>query len=188
MHLGRTNQQFNQTCWYVKITARDHHTNFNNLAQKGKISPVLSRNTLNIKNLKISFCVVRSSHGSMNKQSKKDWTVKKEKNWLTCDTLVLYLGKIKKIIAVFFHSKYLLAIYVGVAGRAVREKQHCPSEGSYFQGGVEFLACKNSILSSPLSAWDVSPGEKSEPQRQKFHTDDVKSVLNLVRSSDWSTW
>ena len=123
MHLGRTNQQFNQTCWYVKITARDHHTNFNNLAQKGKISPVLSRNTLNIKNLKISFCVVRSSHGSMNKQSKKDWTVKKEKNWLTCDTLVLYLGKIKKIIAVFFHSKYLLAIYVGVAGRAVREKQ-----------------------------------------------------------------
>ena len=61
--------------------------------------------------------------------------------------------KLKKIIAVFFHSKYLLAIYVGVAGQAVREKQHCPSEGSYFQGGGgEFLACKNSILSSPLSA------------------------------------
>ena len=40
----------------------------------------------------------------------------------------------KIIIAVFFHSKYLLAIYVGVVGRAVREKQHCPSEGSYFQG------------------------------------------------------
>ena len=27
----------------------------------------------------------------------------------------------------------------------------------------------------------------SSTQRQKFHTDDVKSVRNLVRSSDWST-
>ena len=26
------------------------------------------------------------------------------------------------------------------------------------------------------------------PQRQKFHTDDVKSVQNLVRKSDWATW
>ena len=44
-----------------------------------------------------------------------------------------------------------------------------------------------SHLSSPLPAKDVSPGGTSAPQRQKFHTDEVKSVRNLVKSSDWST-
>ena len=34
---------------------------------------------------------------------------------------------------------------------------------------------------------DRSIGGTSAPQRQKFHTDDVKSVRNLVGSSDWST-
>ena len=33
-----------------------------------------------------------------------------------------------------------------------------------------------------FSAGDVSPGGKSAPQRQKLHTDDVKSERNLVRS------
>ena len=40
----------------------------------------------------------------------------------------------------------------------------------------ELLACKNSHLSSLLCR-----------QRQKFYIDDVKSVQNLARSSDWST-
>ena len=39
--------------------------------------------------------------------------------------------------------------------------------------------------SSPLR--DVSRGGTSATQRQKFHTDDVKSVRNPVRSADWST-
>ena len=38
-----------------------------------------------------------------------------------------------------------------------------------------------------LGANDVSPGGTSAAQRKEFHTDDVKSVRNLVRSSDWST-
>ena len=36
------------------------------------------------------------------------------------------------------------------------------------------------------STWDVMSGQMSAAQQQKFHTDDVKSVWNLVRSSDWS--
>ena len=38
-----------------------------------------------------------------------------------------------------------------------------------------------------LRHWDVSRGGPSATQRPKFHTDDVKSVRNLVRSTDWST-
>ena len=39
--------------------------------------------------------------------------------------------------------------------------------------------------SSPLT--DVSRGGKSATQRQKFHTDNAKSVRNPVRSANWST-
>ena len=39
--------------------------------------------------------------------------------------------------------------------------------------------------SSPLR--DVSRGGTSATQRQKFHTDDAKSVWNPVRSAHWST-
>ena len=42
-----------------------------------------------------------------------------------------------------------------------------------------------SPCSSPLS--DVSRGGTSITERQKFHTDDAKSVRNPVRSADWST-
>ena len=46
---------------------------------------------------------------------------------------------------------------------------------------LELLACENSRFSShPL------PGGMPAPERQKFHTDDVKSVQNLVRNSVWS--
>ena len=38
----------------------------------------------------------------------------------------------------------------------------------------------------PLRRQGRSARRNSAPQRQKFHTDDVKSVRNLVRSSDWS--
>ena len=41
--------------------------------------------------------------------------------------------------------------------------------------------------SSTISAKDVSPEGTSATQQQKFPTDDIKCVQNLVRSSDWPT-
>ena len=52
---------------------------------------------------------------------------------------------------------------------------------------VVLLACENIHFSSLFAAGDVSRGGTSAIQRQKFHTDDVKSVRNPVRSTDWST-
>ena len=49
------------------------------------------------------------------------------------------------------------------------------------------LTCENICFSSLLAAKDFSRGITSATQRQKFHTDDVKSVRNQVRSVDWST-
>ena len=48
-----------------------------------------------------------------------------------------------------------------------------------------YKPAKNSHLSSFLAARDFLPGETSVHQQHQFHTDDVKSVRNLVRSSDW---
>ena len=50
-----------------------------------------------------------------------------------------------------------------------------------------YLACENIGFSSLFVAGDISLVGTSVTQRQKFHTDDVKSVLNPVRSADWST-
>ena len=52
---------------------------------------------------------------------------------------------------------------------------------------VVLLACENIHFSSLFAAGDVSQGETSATQRQKIHTDDVKSVRNPVRNTDWST-
>ena len=49
------------------------------------------------------------------------------------------------------------------------------------------LACENIRFSSLFVAGDVLCGGTSATQRQKFHTDDVKSVRNPIRSADWST-
>ena len=49
------------------------------------------------------------------------------------------------------------------------------------------FACENSRFSSLFAAEDVSRGITSATQRQKFHSGDVKSVRNPVRSADWST-
>ena len=49
------------------------------------------------------------------------------------------------------------------------------------------LGCENSRFSSLFAAEDVSRGITSATQRQKYHTDDVKSVRNPVRTTDWST-
>ena len=52
---------------------------------------------------------------------------------------------------------------------------------------ASLIACENSRFSSLFAAGDVSRGGTSATQRQKFHTDDAKSVRNLVRSANWST-
>ena len=49
------------------------------------------------------------------------------------------------------------------------------------------VACENIRFSSLVAPGDVSRGGTSATQRQKFHTDDVKSVRNPVRRADWST-
>ena len=56
----------------------------------------------------------------------------------------------------------------------------------YFSTAFQ-LACENIHFSSLFAAGDVSRGGTSATQRQKFHTDDLKSVRNPVRSADWST-
>ena len=49
------------------------------------------------------------------------------------------------------------------------------------------LACENIHFSSLFAIGDVSCGGTSVTQRQRLHTDDVKSVRDPVRSADWST-
>ena len=49
------------------------------------------------------------------------------------------------------------------------------------------LSWKDSYLPLLLVIRYVLAGETSAPQWQKFHTDDVKFVRNLVKKSDWST-
>ena len=51
---------------------------------------------------------------------------------------------------------------------------------------AEELACENIHFFSLFVDGDVSRGGTSATQRQKFHTDDVKSVRNPVRSANWS--
>ena len=47
------------------------------------------------------------------------------------------------------------------------------------------VAGENSRFPSRYATEDVSRGKTSETRRQKFHTDDAKSVQNPVRSADW---
>ena len=49
-----------------------------------------------------------------------------------------------------------------------------------------YVAWENIHFSSLFVAGDVSRRGTSATQRQKFHTDDIKSVRNPVRSADWS--
>jgi len=52
---------------------------------------------------------------------------------------------------------------------------------------VQNIVCQNSCIFSLLVAGDVSRGGTSATQRQKFHTDDVRPVWNLVINADWTT-
>ena len=74
----------------------------------------------------------------------------------------------------------------------VRSQTLCQMQGG--RGGVEEnrlplcrWAPENIRISSLFATGNVSRGGTSATQRQKFHTDDAKSVRNPVRSTDWST-
>ena len=71
-----------------------------------------------------------------------------------------------------------------------RYKYMCIENGQRFSPWAEIqgLSCKNNHLSQLLSTRDIWPGGTSEPQLEKFYPDDVKSVRNLVSSSDWSAY
>ena len=47
------------------------------------------------------------------------------------------------------------------------------------------LACENIRFSSLFAAGDVSRGETSVTQRQKFHTDDINQCLKNKSGSNW---
>ena len=51
---------------------------------------------------------------------------------------------------------------------------------------IALVDCENIRFSLLFAAGDVSRGGTSATQRLKFHTDDVNSVRNPVRSADWS--
>ena len=51
---------------------------------------------------------------------------------------------------------------------------------------IKCLACENSLFSPLLAAGDILRRGTSVTQRQKFHTDDVKSDWNPVISADWT--
>ena len=53
--------------------------------------------------------------------------------------------------------------------------------GDISRGGASFLITER-LFHHHLGAWN-----RLATQRQKFHTDDVKSVRNPVRSADWAT-
>ena len=63
----------------------------------------------------------------------------------------------------------------------------CTSDGKEKERKIRKpLACENNRFSSLFAAEDVSRRGMSVTQRQKFHTDDIKSVRNPVKSADWT--
>ena len=75
---------------------------------------------------------------------------------------------------------YKQKLIYGERTKNTADKQHVVAVDS-------ILACENIRFSSLFAAGDVSRGGTSVTQRQTFHTDDVKSVRNQVRSAGWST-
>ena len=88
-----------------------------------------------------------------------------------------------------FLIKLQIFISICMRGRIPLVRRLCCSQGcpGFDWGPAKTIACENIRFSSLFAAGDVSRGGMSATQRQKFHTDDVKSVRNPVRSADWST-
>ena len=63
---------------------------------------------------------------------------------------------------------------------------HIASVAIFFVSGTLASLWKQPFLLAPCH-WDILQEGTSATQWQKFHTDDIKSVLNSVRSADWTT-
>ena len=85
-------------------------------------------------------------------------------------------------------SSFIISFRFRKVGSESPPPSHIPSNCTVpgFNLLKQDIACENIRFSSLLVAEDVSRGGTSATQRQKFHTDDVKSVQNPVRSADWS--
>ena len=101
-----------------------------------------------------------------------------------CHSKVKFISSRHRVISSIYYiytEKYSPKSYV------VNFRTQISSSQSEKRTMVFTLACENIRSSSLFVAGDVSCGGTCATQRHKFHTDDVKSVRNLVRSADWST-
>ena len=74
------------------------------------------------------------------------------------------------------YDVFLTGISREVGGGGLRKNLSCGRD----------IACENIRFSTLIATGDVLHRGTSATQRQKFHTNDVKSVWNPVRSADWS--
>ena len=76
---------------------------------------------------------------------------------------------------------------IRLIGRGVqRVSSHLSPPPHRLQRSPLLIAWENSCFSSLFASEDISRGITSVTQQQKFHTGDIKSVWNPVRSADWS--
>ena len=83
------------------------------------------------------------------------------------------------------HCWELLHPFAHHCQHARNNSQHCSELLRPFARSLSLQTADLSPRSSPLR--NVSRGGLSATERQKFHTDDSKSVRNPVRSANWST-
>ena len=88
----------------------------------------------------------------------------------------IFLGFLPVVVMTALYSRVVYALWFKSSDNA----------GNNSQQVGKILPYEYSCFSLLLAARDVSPGGTCAPQRQKFHTDDVKSVGNMVRNSNWS--
>ena len=157
-----------------------------------------------------SFCIF-AGIGMLNKiRFSTLWILNSSLNHWYCITVIYFLTLLPGILADFAIQTTLFTAFLALDARRYNlesvtvtlyfafircrfmkliEQWQIFKKTRYFMyklTSVE-LACESIRFSSLFAAGDVSRGGTSATQQQKFHTDDVKSVRNPVRSADWST-
>ena len=100
------------------------------------------------------------------------------------------------------NTEYIKINFTSVTNVSVIATQGAPNDGCWVTSfslqwfvnnqlvtdrKVQNIAYQNRCFFWLLVAGDVSRGGTSATQRQKFHTENVKSVLNPVINADWTT-
>ena len=157
-----------------------------------------------------SFCIF-AGIGMLNKiRFSTSWILSSSLNHLYCITVIYFLTLLPGILADFAIQATLFTAFLALDTRRYNlesvtvtlyfafircrfmrliEQWQIFEKTRYFMyklTSVE-LTCESIRFSSLFAAGEVSLGGTSATQQQKFHTDDVKSVQNPVRSADWST-